>query len=259
MAGVEDMISEATRSVNNNTHGTPNEITEFYADRNGKDFLDAFWCDMSITFWAFRSGNHEAVCFGTDFALTSAHANRFKEADQFQDGASEIRPGDIAFFPRDGLAIGHVGLVRTVEGDVIKTIEGNTSDAVRHRTHLIAKGMIVGYGRPNYTKELTIVDEATRKFFCNLSVAAPPSRFEGFLFVPVLPRVWVRRPGAGVMVERPQAQPRTNDLDADEGWRMLAAGRAGEPGITSSRHHRLGRCGCGGGGVGRYGRQGRRA
>jgi hypothetical protein len=165
MAGVEDMISEATRSVNNNTHGTPNEITEFYADRNGKDFLDALWCDMSITFWAFRSGNHEAVCFGTDFALTSAHANRFKEADQFQDGASEIRPGDIAFFPRDGLAIGHVGLVRTVEGDVIKTIEGNTSDAVRHRTHLISKGMIVGYGRPNYTKELTIVDEATRKFF----------------------------------------------------------------------------------------------
>jgi hypothetical protein len=28
------------------------------------------------------------------------------------------------------------------------------------------------------------------------------------------------------MVERPQAQPRTNDLDAGEGWRMLSRGKS---------------------------------
>ena len=151
MAGVEDMIKQAVRSVDNNTHGTPNEITRFYAERNGKLFLNELWCNMSITFWAFRSGNHAAVCFGTDFAFTKAHANRFKEAGQFHDGASGIRRGDIVFFTRKGVkGIGHIGLVRKVEGNILKTIEGNTSDAARHRTHPISGGSIVGYGRPKY-------------------------------------------------------------------------------------------------------------
>jgi hypothetical protein len=152
MAGVEDMIKQAVRSVDNNTHGTPNEITRFYAERNGKMFLNELWCDMSITFWAFQSGNHEAVCFGTDFAFTKAHANRFKEAGQFHHG--DPHSGDIAFFTRPAVqGIGHIGLVRRVEGGTIFTIEGNTSDAVRHRTHPVSSSAIVGYGRPNYTKE----------------------------------------------------------------------------------------------------------
>jgi hypothetical protein len=152
MAGVKDMIKQAIRSVNNNTAGTPNEITEWYADRNGKLFLNELWCEMSITFWAFHSGNHAAVCFGTDFASTTKHVERFRTAAKFHDGAAGIRPGDIVFFPREGLDIGHVGLVRKVEvtADVIRTIEGNTSDAVRHRTHRISGGSIVGYGRPSY-------------------------------------------------------------------------------------------------------------
>jgi hypothetical protein len=151
MAGVEDMIKAAVRSVNSNTHGTPNEITRFYADRNGSLFLNELWCNMSITFWAFQSGNHAAVCFGTDFAWTKAHAKRFRAAGRFHDGASGIRRGDIVFFGRRGVeGIGHVGLVRRVEDDILKTIEGNSSNAVRHRTHPISAGKVVGYGRPDY-------------------------------------------------------------------------------------------------------------
>jgi hypothetical protein len=155
MAGVKAMINQAIRSVNKNVRGTPNEITEWYADRNGRDFLNALWCDMTITFWAFHSGNHAAVCFGTDFASTTKHVERFQKAGRFHDGPAGIRPGDIVFFPREGHKIGHVGLVRKVEvaADVIRTIEGNTSDAVRHRTHRISSGSIVGYGRPDYQKE----------------------------------------------------------------------------------------------------------
>jgi hypothetical protein len=152
MAGVKDMIKQATRSVNKNIMGTPNEITRWYADRNGKLFLNELWCEMSITFWAFHSGNHAAVCFGIDFASTTKHVERFRKAGKFHDGAAGIRPGDIVFFPREGHDIGHVGLVRKVEvaADVIRTIEGNTSDAVRHRTHRISGGSIAGYGRPSY-------------------------------------------------------------------------------------------------------------
>ena len=151
MAGVEDMIKQAVRSVDNNTHGTPNEITRFYAKRNGALFINELWCNMSITFWAFKSGNHAAVCFGTDFASTKAHAGRFRAAGRFHDGASGIRRGDIVFFTRKGVqGIGHIGLVRRVEGDILKTIEGNSSNAVRHRTHPISAGKVVGYGRPDY-------------------------------------------------------------------------------------------------------------
>ena len=155
MAGVGDMIAQAERSLANNTHGTPNEITRFYAERNGKGFLNELWCDMSITFWAFRSGNHTAVCFGTDFALTSAHVERFRKAGQFHDGADGIHLGDIVFFPREGHAIGHVGVVTKVKDGIVHTIEGNTSDAVRRRTHPMAS--VVGYGRPRY--EATMAEE----------------------------------------------------------------------------------------------------
>jgi CHAP domain len=166
MAGVEDMIKAAVRSVNSNTHGTPNEITRFYADRNGSLFLNELWCNMSITFWAFQSGNHAAVCFGTDFAWTKAHADRFRAAGRFHDGASGIRRGDIVFFGRSGIqGIGHIGLVRRVEGDILRTIEGNSSNAVRHRAHPISAGRVVGYGRPDYAgaEEDDMTEEQARQ------------------------------------------------------------------------------------------------
>jgi hypothetical protein len=154
MSGVEDMIKQADRSKNKPTVGTPNEITEWYAERNGKMFLNELWCNMGITFWAFHSGNHMAVCFGTDFAATQFHSQRFKDEGQWQNGASGIRRGDIVFFTRpDVVGIGHIGLVHTVTSSDLVTIEANTSDAVRFRTHPLSSGDIVGYGRPDYAME----------------------------------------------------------------------------------------------------------
>lgn len=70
-------------------------------------FLNELWCEMSITFWVFHSGNYEAVCFGTDFSYTKAHADRFRKMGRFDMHASR---GDIEFFTRPGVQdIGHVG------------------------------------------------------------------------------------------------------------------------------------------------------
>jgi hypothetical protein len=157
MAGVEDMIRQAERSKNKPTVDTPNEITRWYAKRNGKMFLNELWCEMSITFWAFHSGNYEAVCFGTDFSYTKAHAARFKKMGRFDMHASR---GAIVFFTRPGVqGIGHVGLVHTVTPSDLITIEGNSSNAVRLRNHPRSSGSIVGFGHPDYTKEDDLTPE----------------------------------------------------------------------------------------------------
>jgi hypothetical protein len=162
MAGVDDMIKEAEKSKNKPTVGSPNEITKWYAKRNDPSLVDTnLWCNMGITFWAFHSGNYKAVCFGMDFAATKFHSKRFKDEDQWHDGTAGIGRGDIIFFlrPPDVVGIGHIGLVHTVTPSHVVTIEANSSDAVRFREHPKSSGMIVGYGRPDYTQEDDLTPE----------------------------------------------------------------------------------------------------
>lgn len=150
MASVEDMIRQAERCLG--ISGRPNRITEWYSGRNGQVFARAAWCDQSVTFWAFHSGNHPAVCFGRDYAYTVWHAQRFSKHGQWHQGTAGIRRGDIVFFDWAGSrrigAIDHIGLVTGVKDGVVFTIEGNTSDGCRRRARRASS--IVGYGRPSY-------------------------------------------------------------------------------------------------------------
>jgi microsomal dipeptidase-like Zn-dependent dipeptidase len=80
--------------------GEPNVIQQWYRQRNGAAYVGNFaWCDATITRAAVDAGEYEAVCFGTDYAYTVAHAQRFKEAGAWHamtNGikASGIRRGD---------------------------------------------------------------------------------------------------------------------------------------------------------------------
>lgn len=72
MAGVEATIERAERDLG---LGEPNYVQTWYRQRNGAAYSGNFaWCDAAVTRWAYGSGNHAAVCFGTDFAYTVAHA-----------------------------------------------------------------------------------------------------------------------------------------------------------------------------------------
>ncbi|PSL01012.1 peptidoglycan hydrolase-like protein with peptidoglycan-binding domain [Murinocardiopsis flavida] len=150
MPGVKAMIHEAEKSLG--IHGRPNDITKDYAARNGSGFRRQPWCNMAITEWARRSGNHKAVCFSTDYAYTVWHAERFKRAGRWTADVRGVRRGDIVFFDWNGsnrvAAIDHIGIVTKVANGVVYTIEGNTSDRCARRTRSAAT--IVGYGRPNY-------------------------------------------------------------------------------------------------------------
>lgn len=156
MGTAEGMLAEARRWIG--ASGRPNPITREYANRHGSEFLDAAWCDQSITYWARHSDNAKAVLPAGDRAYTVWHAEDFQKLKRWYVGTTanvdKARPGDIVFFDWGASnsvgAIDHVGIVERVLGDGrLQTIEGNTSDAVRRRVRGAA--VIAGYGRPAYT------------------------------------------------------------------------------------------------------------
>ncbi|MFF8831399.1 CHAP domain-containing protein [Streptomyces sp. NPDC015131] len=134
------------------TAGRPNVATRWYAARNGSQFLNAAWCNMAITWAAAQSGNHKAVCFGTDYAWTVAHAQRFQREGRWRTDVAGIARGDIVFFDwaytNNVAAIDHIGIVTQVVGSKVYTIEGNTANRCARRVR--DASTIVGYGRPAY-------------------------------------------------------------------------------------------------------------
>ena len=51
-------------------------------------------------------------------------------------------------------AINHTGIVSSISGNKITTIEGNTSNQVAERTYYISDDSIAGYGLPKYIEEI---------------------------------------------------------------------------------------------------------
>lgn len=150
---LDGMIAQAEKSLGLRE---PNGIQQWYRERNGSAFAYNFaWCDASVTYWATLAGERDAVLFGTDYAYTVWHAQRFKAAGQWTAGAKGIRRGDIVFFDWSGTneigKIDHVGIVTGVSGSNVFTIEGNTDNVCARRVRTEAS--IAGYGRPAYTKE----------------------------------------------------------------------------------------------------------
>jgi surface antigen len=85
-------------------------------------------------------------------AWTITHAEWFKDEGRW---GSKPKPGAVVFFDWDGgkslKAIDHVGLVTEVTGDgEFRTVEGNTSNAVRAKTR--TTDQVVGFGYPNYAR-----------------------------------------------------------------------------------------------------------
>jgi LysM repeat protein len=153
----EGMVAQMERWIGT---GEPNEIQSWYRARNGAAYSGNFaWCDANITRAAVDAGEYDAVCHGTDFAYTVAHAARFKAAGEWHamtNGIknSGIRRGDIVFFDWDGSssigAIDHVGIVTSVSADhkYVYTVEGNTANVSARRVRTVHE--IAGFGRPQY-------------------------------------------------------------------------------------------------------------
>ena len=110
---------------------------------------------------AFQRGQ-VALC-GNYFKYTPSGASAFKRAGRWH---KEPQAGDVVFFYNKSMGrICHVGIVESVNGKALVTIEGNTSSATidrnggecRRKTYsnysVGGNSWIHGFGRPVYTAE----------------------------------------------------------------------------------------------------------
>lgn len=110
------------------------------------------WC-MAFVWWVFREAGFKL--FKT--ASCSTFVNQYKKAAPHQIVRMNYAPGDIVFFDFSGKRekTEHVGIVESVQGDTVFTIEGNTGSgndanggSVMRRTRNVRQ--ITLAVRPNY-------------------------------------------------------------------------------------------------------------
>lgn len=112
------------------------------------------WCDVFVDFCFYAT-------FGPDIgrrmiyqplrslgAGTGYSARYYKDAGRWSDTP---QPGDQIFFTNATGTICHTGLVETVTGDRVTTIEGNSADQVRRCNYAREYSRIAGYGRPDWS------------------------------------------------------------------------------------------------------------
>lgn len=150
MTGIEAMTASMVALLGT---GEPNKIQRWYDAKFGpQGGVNWPWCDATITYAAWDSGNQNAVVFGTGYSYTVAHAQAFKSRGQWHYNSVDIGEGDIVFFDwglTDNIgAIDHVGYVTGVDADGVHTIEGNIDNVCGRRVR--GDDVIVGYGRPIY-------------------------------------------------------------------------------------------------------------
>lgn len=151
---------ETNANLDNKTaNAGDGNFTKYARDLREKGYYQASkqgyaWCDMFVD-WCFlqlcggdpdvaqkiicQSGPYGAGC--------KFSAQYYKNQGRFH--TSNPKPGDQIFFNN----YAHTGIVEKIVGNVVHTIEGNTSNQVARRTYTLGSSSIDGYGRPMYDAE----------------------------------------------------------------------------------------------------------
>ena len=110
----------------------------------------AEWCDIFISWCAAKAD--EAAAVGK-YSYVPSHVSFFrKKQSYYPRGKVTPQPGDIIFFGDEA----HVGIVESVSGGLVHTIEGNTKNTagtgcVMRHSYSLGSSYIMGYGRPAYS------------------------------------------------------------------------------------------------------------
>lgn len=128
------------------TKGRPNKFSIWYSKRHKVPFEKEPWCAMFVSYVANSINLGKAV---GEYAYCPSWVAWFKKVDRW---GSTPRVGAIVFFDwnNDGKA-DHVGIVESVKGKTIYTIEGNTGGgAGMVKRQPRGLGSVLGYGYPVY-------------------------------------------------------------------------------------------------------------
>lgn len=113
------------------------------------------WCMMFVSWCAHKAG------IGTDIIPKLAYVpyavDFFRAQGRYRDKGYVPHPGDIVFFGSSS----HVGIVEKIAGDMLYSIEGNTSasgntvngDGVYRRSRRLSDSWIMGYASPMYKED----------------------------------------------------------------------------------------------------------
>ena len=120
------------------------EAIKRYALEEGFPWCAAFVC------WVYEQAGYPIHLSLRDrFALRSVSKMQRRASRTGVAMGHNISPrrGDVVFFRNTAGSAKHVGIVVSVIGEVIHTVEGNTGNAVRSRTYHRGTPRITGYAR----------------------------------------------------------------------------------------------------------------
>lgn len=162
MPTVEDILKTAENEIG---------VTEYPPNSNKVKYNTAYygsevsgsaypWCCVFV-WWVFAQ---YSPCLVWKTASCSELGNWFKTNSQWYN---QPKIGDVVFFKfkTNDRWTNHCGIVKSINGSIIETIEGNTSVnsddnggavMIRQRT-----SNIVGFGRPQYSEEASPVDPSS--------------------------------------------------------------------------------------------------
>lgn len=145
-----------------------------YGEWYGKDFKNSPWCDMFISWCANKANAADII---GSYAYCPYHLNWFQQ--QKYGTGSVATVGALAFF-RDGNkgVVSHVGIVESIDGKTLTTIEGNYDNKVARVKHNIND--VYKFGYPKYTSSDS-PEQATTVSLSALQLAAKmdPGRLQG--------------------------------------------------------------------------------
>lgn len=115
------------------------------------------WCDVFVDWCFYQLAGCDAAkaqaleCQTGDLGAGCKYSLQYYQK-QGRFYTSNPQPGDQIFFQSNG-TISHTGIVESVSGTTIVTIEGNASDQVKRINRKMNDGYTYGFGRPKFDSE----------------------------------------------------------------------------------------------------------
>lgn len=153
---IEKFIEVAEGEIGVSEPKGDDKYISYYNKIGGMNFsMEAAWCAIFVTWCKIVAGIDKKII--PNFASCDIGKEWFMKRGLWQNaraygGCYEPKRGDIIFFSskytiNDST---HVGIVTSLSGNAVSTIEGNTSNKVARRSYSVASKYIIGYGTPKY-------------------------------------------------------------------------------------------------------------
>lgn len=159
MSIVDKIVNTAKSQIGTcEPDGDDKYIKVYNEETESKFNMNVFWCAIFVSWVMIVCGIAKEVVLR--FASCTAgmkwfiNKGRWKNSKAYGGTYTPVR-GILVFFSKDYKLNdpSHVGIVTDVCLPYIKTVEGNTSDAVHERTYRIDNPYIIGYGVPAYVND----------------------------------------------------------------------------------------------------------